>query len=94
MQEKSHYRQLNAACCKFEKSQKIILVAKELIQTNDALSRMGEQNVYSTLTHLAETNSAFNNSKYRLTVTVEKLRGGGGGNLRMARVLGQFLELD
>ena len=30
MQEKSHYRQLNAACCKFEKSQKIILVAKEI----------------------------------------------------------------
>ena len=29
MQENSHYRQLNAACCKFEKSQKIILVAKE-----------------------------------------------------------------
>ena len=30
MQENSHYRQLNAACCKFEKSQKIILIAKEL----------------------------------------------------------------
>ena len=31
MQENSHYRQLNAACCKFEKSQKIISVAKELM---------------------------------------------------------------
>ena len=30
MQENSHYRQLNAACCKFEKLEKIILVAKEL----------------------------------------------------------------
>ena len=34
MQENSQYRQLNAACCKFEKSQKIILVAKELNNCN------------------------------------------------------------
>ena len=31
--------------------------------------------MYSTLTHLTETNSALNNSKYRLTVTVGKPRG-------------------
>ena len=30
MQGNSHNRELNVACCKFEKSQKIILVAKEL----------------------------------------------------------------
>ena len=63
-----------------EKTDEVIAeLERFLIQTNDALSKMGEQNVYLTPTHLAETNSAFNNSKNRLTVTVEKLRGGGGG---------------
>ena len=36
MQENSHYRQLNAACCKFEKTQKIILVAINMHKANFA----------------------------------------------------------
>ena len=46
-----------------ETDEVIAEVERTFIQTDDVLSKIGEQNVYSTPTHLAEMNGALNNSQ-------------------------------
>ena len=74
-----------------ETDEVIAELERTLIQTDDALSKIGEQSVYSTPTHLAEMNGALNNSQVSSDSTGKIVRAK-LPKLRMKNFGGKFCE--